>query len=320
LLSLVTGATGFLGSRVVRVLAGRGDRVRALIRSTSDTRRLEGLDVETLEGDVTDAASVARAIKGAERVFHCAAVYEIGARDPERMQEVNVEGTRHVLEAAARSRTLAVHVSSVVALGPTPPGQIADESHWSGDAPRSPYESTKREAHLVARGVASEGARVRLAVPVTIYGPDDPSLTGQTHKWIARGAMRVGALADVPMTFVHVDDCAEAVVLLADRAKDRDEYVLAERSVTFKEWFTLAARAAGRRPPAVWLPDRVVHGFALASRALPSVVREGLAMSVGVRWAFRGDKAKHDLGWTPRSFEEGLRQTMAFYRPRDSSR
>jgi dihydroflavonol-4-reductase len=315
-LSLVTGATGFLGSRVARALAARGDRVRALVRRTSDTRRLAGVDVETAFGDVTDAASVVRALAGATRVFHCAAVYEIGARDPDRMRRVNVEGTRHVLDAVARSNALAVHVSSVVALGPTPPGQLADESHWTGDAPRAPYEATKREAHVLARAAASAGASVRIGIPVTIYGPDDPSLTGETHKWIARGAMRVGALADVPMTFVHVDDCAEAIVLLAERADDRDEYVLAERSVTFKEWFTLAALAAGRRPPSVWLPDGVVHGFALASRVLPPVVREGLAMSLGVRWAFRGDKAKRDLDWAPRPFEEGLRETMAFYRPR----
>lgn len=315
MLSLVTGATGFLGSHLARVLATRGDRVRVLVRSTSDPRRLEGLDVQTVEGDVTDASSVARAVEGVERVFHCAAVYEIGARDPERMRAVNVEGTRNVLRAAADRRALAVHVSSVVALGPTRAGQIADESHWAGDSPRSPYESTKREAHAIARAMARGGARVRIAVPVTIYGPDDPSLTGQAHKWIARGALRVGALAELPMTLVHVDDCAEAIALVAERGKDGEEYVVAERSVTFREWFTVAALAAGRSPPAAWLPDAVVRGFALASRVAPPVVREGIAMSLGVRWAFRADKAKRELGWTPRPLENGLRETMAFYRP-----
>ena len=317
MLSLVTGATGFLGSRVARALSTRGDRVRVLVRKTSDTRRLDGLDVETVHGDVTDPASVERAVEGTDRVFHSAAVYQIGATDPERMREVNVEGTRNVLRAAAPSGALVVHVSSTVALGPTPPGEIADESHWSKGEARSPYEATKRAAHLLARAAAAEGARVRIAVPVTIYGPDDPSLTGTTHKWIARGAMRVGALAGLPMTFVHVDDCAEAVVLVAERGEDGAEFVVAERSVTFREWFTLAARAAGRPPPSVWLPDGLVHGFASASRVMPKVVREGLAMSLGVRWAYRGDKARHELGWSPRPLEEGLRDTMAFYRPRE---
>ncbi len=270
--------------------------------------------IETVEGDVTDRASVERALGGADRVFHCAAIYEIGARDPARMHEVNVGGTQTVLGAAAERNVPSVHVSSVVALGPTAPGELAGESHWSGDAARSPYEATKREAHLVARSMAEAGAPVRIAVPVTIYGPDDPSLTGRTHKWIARGAMRVGALADLPMTFVHVDDCAEAIALVADKGRDAEEYVIAERSVTFREWFTLAARAAGRKPPGMWLPDALVRGASIASRVAPAVVREGLAMSLGVRWAFRGDKARRELGWRPRSFEEGLRETMAFYR------
>lgn len=322
MLSLVTGATGFLGSRLARVLAARGDGVRALVRRTSDRRRLAGIDgVDWAEGDVTDAESVERALEGAGRVFHCAAVYEIGASDPAKMRAVNVGGTQIVLRMAAERRVPAVHVSSVVALGPTRAGQLADESHWTGDTPRSQYEATKREAHRIARSMARAGARLRIALPVTIYGPDDPSLTGETHKWIARGAMRVGALADVNMTFVHVDDCAEALALVAEHGRDGHEYIVAERSVTFREWFTLAARAAGRKPPAAWLPDVLMRGFAraalssLAGGAMaPPLVREGLAMSVGARWAFRGDKARRDLGWTPRPLEEGLRETMEWYR------
>jgi dihydroflavonol-4-reductase len=311
---LVTGATGFLGSRLARVLTARGDRVRALVRRTSDLRRLEGVDVETVEGDVTDMESVERAVVGAERVFHCAAIYEIGARDPVRMREVNVGGTQNVLRAAAERHVPAVHVSSTAALGPSPPGEIADESHWRGDTPRSPYEATKRESHLIARSMADAGAAVRIAEPCTIYGPDDPSLTGRTHRWIASGAMRVGTLADLPMTLVHVDDCAEAVALVAEKGRDAEEYLVAESCVTFREWFTLAARAAGRRPPDVWLPDALLRGASFVAGVGPAVVREGLAMSVGMRWAFRGDKARRELAWRPRPLEEGLRETMAYYR------
>jgi len=321
-LSLVTGATGFLGSHLARVLAARGDTVRALVRRTSDRRRLAGVDaIEWVEGDVTDGPSVERAVAGVARVFHCAAVYEIGASDPAKMRAANVGGTQNVLRAAAERRVPAVHVSSVVALGPTRAGEVANESHWTGDKPRSHYEATKREAHTIARSMARAGARLRIALPVTIYGPDDPSLTGETHKWIARGAMRVGALADVDMTFVHVDDCAEALVLVAERGTDGQEYIVAERSVTFRQWFTLAARAADRKPPAAWLPEALVRGFARASAVAPipslagvALVREGLAMSVGARWAFSADKARRELGWAPRPLEEGLEETMRWYR------
>jgi dihydroflavonol-4-reductase len=314
--SLVTGATGFLGSRLAHALAARGRRVRILARPTSDTRRIDGLDVDVARGDVTDATSVGRALEGVDTVYHCAAIYEIGARDPAAMRAVNVGGPQNVLRAAAERRMLAIHVSSVAALGPTRPGESGTESHWAGDAPRSPYEATKREAHTIARSMAKAGARIRLGVPVTIYGPDDPSLTGQTHRWIARGAMKVGAFADLPMTFVHVDDCAEGLALVAEKGTDGGEYILAERSATFREWFTLASRAAGRSPPLFWLPDGVMRGAAVASSMAPAVVREGLAMSLGMHWAFRGDRARRELGWRPRPFDEGLRDTMAHYRRR----
>jgi len=267
-----------------------------------------------VEGDVTDAASLRSAMGGVERVFHCAGVHEIGSSDATRMRAVNVGGTQNVLRAAAEGRILAVHVSSVVALGPTRPGEVADESHWTGDPPRSAYEATKREAHSIARSMARAGARLRIALPVTVYGPDDPGLTGDVHRWLARGAVRVGARGAVPVTLLHVDDCAEGLALVAEKGTDGDEHILGDTCVTLREWFTLAATLAGRRPPRAWLPDVMTRGVALASRMAPPRVREGLAMALEGRWAFRADKARRDLGWTPRSLEEGLRETMAFYR------
>ena len=100
---------------------------------------------------------------------------------------------------------------------------------------------------------------------------------------------------------------------MAERGNDGDEYILGGTCLTFREWLTLAATVAGRRPPDVWLPDIVVRGLAAASRLTPPLVREELAMSLFAPWAFRADKARRDLGWTPRSLEEGLRETMAFY-------
>jgi nucleoside-diphosphate-sugar epimerase len=293
--SLVTGASGFLGSRLVRVLTARGDDVRAY------------------EGDVTDAASLRSAMAAVERVFHCAEVRGVGADDASRMRAVNVGGTQNVLRAAAERRVLAVHVSSVVALGPTGPGELADESHATADAPRSPYEATQREALRIARSMARAGARLRIALPVTLYGPDDPGFTGDLHRWLARGTLRIAALATVPITLLHVDDGAEGLALVAERGTDGDEHILAGTSVTVREWLTLAATLAGRRPPVVWLPDMAVRSAAAACRAAAPRVSAALATTVGRRWAFRADKAKRDLGWTPRSLEEGLRETMASY-------
>jgi nucleoside-diphosphate-sugar epimerase len=251
-------------------------------------------------------------------VYHSAALYEIGTKDAARMERINVGGTENVLGAAAERDVPAVYVSSVVALGPTG-SSPADETHWSGTAPRSAYEATKRAAHELARRLAKVGAPLRIALPSTIYGPDDPSLVGITHRMFTRGLLRVGAFSDREMSMVHVDDCAEGLVLIADKGTDGEEYILCERVVTFREWFELLGRVSRRRGPALYLPDWVVERFGpLTARAAPlagfspELVREGLAMAG--RWAFSGDRARRELGWRPRSFEAGLSETMAWYR------
>src|SRR5437899_4108072 len=161
-------------------------------------------------------------------VYHSAALYELGTADPSYMERVNVEGTANVLEAANDRGILAVHVSSVAALGPTGRTPVV-EGHWRQDMPRSPYEATKKRAHILARDMAGSGARVRISMPGSIYGPDDPSLLGLAHKYLFRG-MPVAIGARLIMSFVHVDDCADGLVRIAERGRDGEEYILASQT------------------------------------------------------------------------------------------
>jgi dihydroflavonol-4-reductase len=312
--ALITGATGFLGSRIARKLCARDIAVRALVRKASERRRIADLPIEMAEGDVTDRASIERACEGVDRVFHVAAVYEIGARDPARMEATNVGGTRNVLAAAATRGIFTVYTSSTVALGPTA-NEPADETHWGGGEPHSPYEATKRKAHEIARSFEKTTA---IALPVTIYGPDDPSLVGQAHRWFARGRLRVASFADLKMTLVHVDDCAEAHIRMAERAQPGEELIIAGQVVTFREWFEALARVSGHKPPRfvpAWMARAAGPvGAALAPLAgfRGSTVREGLAMSA--HWAFSGQRARQTLDWQPRSLDDGLSEVMAYYR------
>jgi len=313
---LVTGATGFLGSRTAAALCAKGETVRVLVRTTSDRRRLQGVPVEYAEGDVTDRTAVEKALDGVDVVIHAAALYELGTNRADYMEHVNVGGTENVLEAAHERGIVGVHVSSVVALGPTGPIPVV-EGHWRQDVPRSPYEATKKRAHLLARAMADSGARVRLTMPGSIYGPDDPSLLGTVHKFLFRG-VPIAVGAKLILSFVHVDDCADGLVRIIERGHDGEEYILSAQSTTFREWFETIAQVTGKRAPRWYLPDLLTFDVGdVVRRAVPGkpgrILRDAIAMSNGENWAFSGEKARRELGWEPRSFEQGLGQLRDWY-------
>jgi len=290
--------------------------VRVLVRTTSNRRRLEGLPVEYAEGDVTDRTSVEKALDGVEVVYHSAALYELGTAQAEYMEHVNVGGTENVLSAAHERGILAVHVSSVAALGPTG-DQPAVEGHWRHDMPRAPYEATKKRAHLLARSMASSGARVRISMPGSIYGPDDPSLLGTAHKYLFRG-LPVAVGAHLILSFVNVDDCAEGLIRIAERGHDGEEYILVSDAVTFRKWFETIAQATGKRPPRFYLPDVLVWDVGdVARRLVPGrpgrILRDAIAMSAGEHWSFSGEKARRELGWEPRTLAQGMVELRDWY-------
>ena len=318
--TLVTGATGFLGSELARQLAADGERVRVLVRETSDRRRLEGADVEVAIGDVTDRGSVAAALEGVSVVHHAAALYEIGTQQADRMRRVNVDGTRNVLEEAAQRGITAVYVSSVAALGPTGKEPVGEE-HWAPTPAPSVYGETKREAHLVFRELAAAGAPVRAALPTTIYGPDDDSIFGRLTAFVASGFAVVGTAPPNVASYVHVADCAAGLRAIAAKGGDGEEYLLTVDVHPMRDWFDLACDAAGRRRPLVYLPFAAVRVAAQLARPIAPFVRvprelvdEGMSMAGDTDYAFTGEKAMRELGWRGRTLQEGLVDTMAWYR------
>ena len=320
---LVTGATGFLGSRLARALSETGTTVRVLVRPASDRRRLSGLDIEEAIGDITDRDSVARALDGVDVVYHAAAMYEFGTRDAALMESTNVGGTHTVLDEAVARGLLAVHVSSTAALGPTGP-DLEDETHTPATEPRSVYEATKRAAHEYAIELAARGARVRIGAPVTIYGPDDPSMVGLFYRLYAKRLVGIGFLPDIRMSLVHVDDCADGLIRIAGAGEDGEAYILSAQVVTFREWFEALAQASGRRAPKLYVGEKTLMRLrplaALGAPLVglsPATAREAIAMTAD--WAYSGDKARRELGWKPRPLAEGLAQTLAWYRGRERS-
>lgn len=316
---LVTGATGFVGSSLAPALIGRGDvYVRALVRSTSDVRRLEGLGVERVEADLQDSGGLRRAVEGSDVVFHLAALTR--ARSEAAFREANVEGTRRLVDAIradGRARCL-VYLSSMAAVGPARNGRpVAPE-----DEPRpiTAYGRSKLDGERVVLQVADAMRVVVLRAPA-VYGPGDRDLL--TFFRLARhGVLPVPMGRARRVQLIHVGDLAEALVRAAFTNAARGVYHVADpRAYTWDEMLGLVAQAVGRPgrrlPIPAWLVRAAGHvNGALADLMGQAVIFDGdKARELLASWLCDIAAVRRDLDFVPRrSLEEGLEETVAWYR------
>ncbi|HEY2465424.1 MAG TPA: hopanoid-associated sugar epimerase [Steroidobacteraceae bacterium] len=317
--ALVTGATGFVGAAVARALLGKQWQVRVLARRGSDRRNLQGLAVDVSEGDLADLDSLERAAQGCEGLFHVAADYRLGARDPAELYRANVEGTRNVLSAAHRSGVQRmVYTSSVATIGIPADGSPGDEqSANSLDNMIGHYKRSKYLAEEVVREAALGGISVVIVSPSTPVGPGDvkPTPTGQLVLDAAAG--RMPAYVDTGLNIVHVDDVAAGHLLAYERGKAGERYILGGQDMSLREILEVIARLAGRSPPRVRLPYGVVlpiaylaEGFARLSGRSGRITLEGVRMS-RKKMFFSSARAVRELGyrWRPpvQAFEDAIR-------------
>jgi dihydroflavonol-4-reductase len=315
---LVTGATGLLGNNLVRLLLAQGQTVRVLVRPQSDLRALAGLPVERFTGDVTDPAAVRQAVRGAQRVIHCAAHVHLGWQQWAEHRAINVEGTRHVAEAARDEGVRLVHVSAINALGLGRLDQPADEeSALEGIVP-VPYVVTKRQAEQVVLGLVSQGLDAVIVNPGCMFGPWDwkPS-SGKMLLAVARFAP-VAPLGAV--SFCDARDVAEGTLAAAERGRCGQRYILAGHNLSYWEAWRQMARLAGKRGP--WLPMgpvfRAISGPILDFRTWWTG-REGDANSAVLRLGrqqhcFSSRRAQEELGYRIRPFHETLQDTWDWFR------
>jgi dihydroflavonol-4-reductase len=310
--AFVTGATGFLGGALVRALRARGDEVVALVR---DPARATELDVEPVEGDLSDRARLTDQMRGCDAVFHLAAVYAVGIPRSARpaMYEANVLGAENVLDAAVDAGVpRIVHVSTVNAFGNTH-GKVVDETYERpGGDYVSYYDETKHLAHLAARERIARGAPVVIVQPGGIYGPGDHSELGAQLEQARTGKLKLLALADVGVNAVHVDDVAAGILLAHDRGRIGESYVFGGQITTLRELIGIVSHQAGRRPPRLELPTALVKLLIplgpLVGRATGTGpnLRELIAAADGVTYWASDGKARRELGYAPRPLEDGL--------------
>ncbi|MDX1486749.1 MAG: NAD-dependent epimerase/dehydratase family protein [Acidiferrobacterales bacterium] len=321
--TLVTGASGFIGSAVVRALLQAGHEVRVFLRPQSDRRNIEGLPVSVATGDLTNRVSLERAVDGCEVLFHVAADYRIWVPNPDDIYRINVTGTRDLMLAAgAAGVKRVVYTSSVATLGSNGDHSPSNEdtpvtlAEMIGHYKRSKFLA-EQEVHKLVQEAGLPAVIVNPSAPI---GPRDikPTPTGRLVLDAARG--RMPAYVDTGLNVVHVDDVGTGHVLAFERGRVGQRYILGARNMTLIEILQTIAQISGRRPPRLCLPPNVILPFAYLSEIWARLMRGEPRISVdGVRLArkymfFSIDKARRELGFDPRPAEQALRDAIGWFR------
>jgi dihydroflavonol-4-reductase len=321
-LTLVTGATGFVGSAVARELGARGHQIRVLVRSTSNRRNLDGFQAEIMFGDVNDPAAVARAVVGCRYVFHLAADYRIWVPNAAPMMQTNVEGTASLMRAAkAAGVERIVHCSSVAALGVRPDGQPANEETPVDLAKiAGAYKRSKYLGELAVRKlIQEEGVPAVIVNPAAPVGMRDikPTPTGRMIVDAANG--KIPAYMDTGLNLVRVEDVAIGHALALERGKIGEGYILGGENLSLREILTMITQEAGRKPPrfkvtpnmmwpVAWVEERLARMFKME----PRVTRDHLRMARSKMY-FSSDKAKRELGYAPRPVRPAIKEAVAWF-------
>lgn len=326
--AFVTGATGFLGSHVARVLAEQGAELRLLVRPSSDLRNIAGLNADRVAGDLRDPASIEKAVSGCDVAFHVAADYRLWVRDPAEMYRSNVEGTRALLEAARKHGVRrVVYTSSVATMGfnsgvSSRNGLVADE-----DSPVSlagmigPYKRSKFMAEQVAVAAAKSGMDVVIVNPTTPIGERDikPTPTGRiVVDFLKR---KFPAYVETGLNLVDAVECARGHVQALEKGRAGERYILGGENLTLKQILDKLAAITGLKSPTLKLP----YVFALATGVFDEMVTGRLlgrepratidAVRMGRKMMFvTSSKAEQELGWRAVPVDGALRRSVEWFR------
>ena len=320
--TLVTGANGHVGNNICRMLVERGERVRAMIRANASEEPLRGLDLEIVRGDILDQDSTSRAVEGCGRVYHTAAGFIMWSQDPERdIIRPSVDGTRHVMEAAAKAgveKVMYTSTTGTMGFSKTPDRSI-DETHFNTD-PHTHYVRGKIAAEKEAFGIAK-----RTKLPITSIHPG--LILGPRFYKLSESVRQVADFLNqgAPVYFeggfgvVDVDDVARGALLAMDKGRDGERYIVSGENVTVKQLFELCADLTGLKAPTMKAPLPILRmlaaGMELAAKITgkrPQLDRSQVDEFAGNYGYFDSSKAQRELGYTYISARDTLRRTIAW--------
>lgn len=316
--AFVTGGTGFIGQHVVRKLVERGCEVYALARSVKGIAAMDQAGARVVRGDINNVDSMREAMRGSDIVYHIAGWYKLGSQDGYEAEAINVDGTRNVLNLARELDVPRIVYTSTIAVFGDTRGIIAGEDSPMPAGPfLTEYDRTKWMAHYqVAAPLAKQGVPIILAMPGGVYGPGDPSLIGELMKAYYHGLLPVVPGPEQTITYAHVEDIAEGLILAGEKGKPGEGYILAGPGLSMGEAVSLWAEILHRRPPLFSIPARFLKPFAPLTDALSAVVplppmlsRDALAV-LDASYLGRSDKARRELGWHTRPLRQGMAETF----------
>jgi dihydroflavonol-4-reductase len=321
--AFLTGGTGFVGASLARLLLQQGLKVKALARKGSDRQNLKGLDVEIVEGGLTDKSAIENGVKGCRYAFHVAADYRIWIPNPADMYAANVDGTEIVLRAAAKAGAeKIVHCSSVAAVKVPDDHTPVDETseYPSLDVIVGHYKKSKFLADVLARKLGKEeGLPVVVVNPAAPIGPMDikPTPTGKMVVDFLNG--RIPSYIDTGLNIVHVEDVAMGHWLAAQKGRVGERYILGGENLTLKQVLDLLAEVSGLPGPKFKTPYAIAYAFGAVDTAIavmrgttPMAPLDAIKMAKHYMW-FSSEKAKRELGFAPRPVKDALKDAVAWY-------
>ncbi|MBT5026886.1 MAG: NAD-dependent epimerase/dehydratase family protein [Nitrospinaceae bacterium] len=321
--TLVTGATGFLGSAIARELLNDGRTLKLLVRKNTDTRNIDDLDCEVVYGDLRDCDSLKSALKGCKTLYHTAAYYSLWSRDKKLIYDINVEGTRNILQSALSAQVeKVVYTSTVGCIGLTEDRSPANEEQPMNRATLcNDYKLSKFEAEQVAHGFSAKGLPLVIVNPSTPVGPRDikPTPTGKIILDFLNGKMP--AYIDTGLNLIDVADCARGHILAEEKGQLGARYILGNRNMSLKEILLALEAITGLKAPKIKMPYWVAYAAGLAcewasdtiTHLPPSVPLAGVKMAK-YHMYFDPSKAIRELGLPQNPIENALEQAVRWFR------
>jgi dihydroflavonol-4-reductase len=318
--TLVTGAAGFLGSHVARQLVARGESVRVLMRASSNNRAISDLSLEYVTGDLRDAASLERAMRDVQRVFHVAADYRLWAKNPQEIYDSNVGGTKNLLVAAKKSGIeQLIYTSTVATIAVDRPELPNETTDAKLEEMIGHYKRSKWMAEQEVRQAAKEGLPAIIAMPTTPVGPWDwkPTPTGKIILDFLNGKMP--GYVETGLNFVGVEECAAGHLLVSEKGKTGERYLLGADNLTLKELLDTLAKITGLAAPGMKIPHGVALGVAYVESAFARLVGKEPGIPVeGVKIAQHKmfvdcSRAKRELGFVPGLVTAALERAVRWY-------